>query len=783
MTSPDDDDLWRVSTRSQISIEPSDPGLAKEAHRSVSAARSLGRSAAPIAALLVLGFAHVLPVLASGRVWARNDYGSSVVPAFATLTGHVPFAAPSWAPHVFGGAPLEVLAAMPRYPLNLFAYFLEPPQAAAVFVGLHLAIAAVAAWFFVRRVGGASRSAALFGAMVYAFTGALWLRGMHPDYLAVAAWMPAVLRAAWDLTTAESIVRRRASAALLAVFTGLTLLVGGGAPMVMLCVLAAFAVLWDGLDMRVAAGVPRRRALRDAAPWLAAGVGAGVLLGAPGLLPFVEVVLDGARRSLTVAESSAFALFPDGWGRLLVPELGAEWTWPDQVERWLYFGVLTLPLAVIGYRHDARGRKLALWALIALVAALGILGPIHWLLYYGMPGYSMLRAPSRWVIVAGLAVAALAARGLDAMLSDERARRSALIPWAAALLLLAAVAAFVSPDTRPVRVGAILLGINAVFAGLWFTAAFGLQTGDPRRRWLALGAIVLLSIDCAGIVMRTRADEHPAALAPPAVLAEATRAAGSSRVFHDDSAGPRPLDNGNRWGYRNARGYSQAVPASFSTLLDLGAPPQLRFTGWPERLDPRLLRLLGVGVYVGAADLPPPPGFSPRPFVVKDGLAAWRSLSTPFETAVVGEVLVAPTRELEATSVMSIDPRSIAVVSDEVGLPVRVPGRKPAPAGLATLERVEDGRTLRARVTADREALLVVGEGHHRRWRAYVDGKPAPLVRANAIWMGVRVPAGDSTVELVCGPAARPWMLLLGVAGVALTAWVSPVRRRVILRA
>lgn len=782
MAHPDDEDLWRVSTRSQIPIEASDPGLAKETRPAVTAGLALRRSAAPIAALLVLGLSHVLPVLVTGRVWARNDYGSSVVPAFATLTGRTPMSAPSWAPHVFGGAPLEVLAAMPRYPLNVFAYFLEPERAAAVFVGLHLAIAAVAAWFFVRRVGGASRSASLFGAMVYAFTGALWLRGMHPDYLAVAAWMPAVLRATWDLVSAESVLRRRTHASLLAVFTGLTLLIGGGAPIVMLTVLAALAIVWDGLSTRAAAGVPRRRGLREAAPWLAAGVGAGVLLGAPGVLPFLEVILDGARRSLTLAESSSFALFPDGWGRLLVPELGAEWNWPMQVERWLYFGILTLPLAVLGLRHDARGRTIALWTLVALIAALGVVGPLHWVLYYAVPGYSLLRAPGRWVIVAGLAVGALAARGLDAVVSDERARKPATFAFGGAVFL--AVAGLAGAASDSLREGALLLAGNAALAGAWLFVAHRMPIADRRRRWLAMSAAVVLSIDCAGVVMRMPVDEPPAALEAHPVLAEAARVAGRARVFHDDAAGPRPLDNGNRWGYRNARGYSQAVPATLSTLLDLGETPQLRFTAWPERLDPRLLRLLGVAVYVGSSEAAPPPGFSPRPFARKEGLAAWKSLSTPFETAVVGEVLVAPTRELEATSVMAIDPRSIAVVSEDVGLPARTPGRKPAPAGRATMERLEDGRVLRSHVTADRDALLVLGEGHHRRWRAYVGGKRVPLVRANAIWMGVRVPAGESSVELVCGPAARPWMLALGLAGAGLLFWISPVRRpRAILRA
>lgn len=782
--SADDDDLWKVPTRPQVPIAPADdpPSEERAVGQTAVAATLPRRSAAPILALVLMGFAHVIPVLVTGRVWARNDYGSSVIPAFAMLTGRLPFfGAPSWAPHVFGGAPLEVLAAMPRYPLNVFAYLLDPMHALAVFVGLHLAIAAVSAWFFTRRVAGATRSAALVGAMVYAFGGALWLRGMHPDYLAVAAWMPAVLRAAWDVCAAESPQRRRKFAAILAIVTGLVLSIGGGAPIVMLTVLATIVVMADGLSERAAAGVPRTRGARDAAPWLAAAVGAGILLSAPGSFPFLEVILDGARGHLDVAESSAFSLAPPAWGRVVVPEIGARWPWPYQVEPWVYLGILTLPLALLAALRDARGRKLALWTIAALVAAIGILGPIHWVLYYAVPGYSLLRAPGRWVIVAALAAGGLAARGLDALLVDANTRRSAWI--LAGTMGVAALAAALAPSQDvALRRGLLFLAANGALAGAWLFAA-GRVVGRPGAsgvRFVAVAAAVVLAVDLAGVVVRTPVDDPPAALEPPEVLAVAAREAEAdgTRIFHDDEAGPRPLGNGGRWGYRNARGYSQVVPTSVSTLFDLGAPSQVRFTGWPERLDPRLLRLLGVGVYVGSDRAAPPPGFSMKPFVEKDGLAAWKTLADPFETAVVSDVVVAPSRKLEAASAMAIDLESIAAVSADVGLPARVPGSKARPAGSATLERAEDG-TLRVQVNAERDALLVVGEGHHRRWRATVNGAPTPTVRADAIWIGVRVPPGESEVVLRVAAAVRWWMWALSLAGVAATLWIAaPLWRR-----
>src|SRR3954454_23951862 len=99
------------------------------------------------------GIEHGLPALLTGSVYARNDYGAELVPALDTLRGHVPFfGAPGWNPAIFGGAPAEVLPTMARYPLTLLAYLLPAEHAVPLLVGLHLAIAAVTAWLFVRRV-------------------------------------------------------------------------------------------------------------------------------------------------------------------------------------------------------------------------------------------------------------------------------------------------------------------------------------------------------------------------------------------------------------------------------------------------------------------------------------------------------------------------------------------------------------------------------------------------------------------------------------------------------
>ena len=64
---------------------------------------------------------------------------------------------------------------------------------------------------------------------------------------------------------------------------------------------------------------------------------------------------------------------------------------------------------------------------------------------------------------------------------------------------------------------------------------------------------------------------------------------------------------------------------------------------------------------------------------------------------------------------------------------------------------------VRLRLSAGGPRLLVVGDNFHPHWRALVDGRPAPLLRADYVWKAVPVPAGEHLVELLyrSPPVAR----------------------------
>jgi uncharacterized membrane protein YfhO len=50
--------------------------------------------------------------------------------------------------------------------------------------------------------------------------------------------------------------------------------------------------------------------------------------------------------------------------------------------------------------------------------------------------------------------------------------------------------------------------------------------------------------------------------------------------------------------------------------------------------------------------------------------------------------------------------------------------------------------------TTGAPGLLMLGEVYYPAWKAYVDGEPAPLYRADHLFRAVPIPEGEHTIEL-----------------------------------
>ena len=104
-------------------------------------------------------------------------------------------------------------------------------------------------------------------------------------------------------------------------------------------------------------------------------------------------------------------------------------------------------------------------------------------------------------------------------------------------------------------------------------------------------------------------------------------------------------------------------------------------------------------------------------------------------------------------------------------------GLSPA-AGDAAVEADRPGATV-VRATPDRPALLVLNDAFAPGWTAEVDGRPAPIVRANALVRGVWLDAGVHrvTFRYRAPGLAEGWALALAGA-LGLGAWGLVRRRR-----
>jgi len=129
-----------------------------------------------------------------------------------------------------------------------------------------------------------------------------------------------------------------------------------------------------------------------------------------------------------------------------------------------------------------------------------------------------------------------------------------------------------------------------------------------------------------------------------------------------------------------------------------------------------------------------------------------------------------PTAVWEA--MLDLDPRQAAIVEGgEPGVPDCVDG-----AGAGTAEIVSDSpQHMVITTTSDAPALLVQTDSYYPGWEATIDGEPAALLRADLLFRGIPVPAGEHTVELRYRPSMiRAALLvapfgLLGLLGLLIT--------------
>ncbi|HYG12199.1 MAG TPA: hypothetical protein VD835_19790, partial [Pyrinomonadaceae bacterium] len=211
------------------------------------------------------------------------------------LDGHLPI----WNPYYFGGMPLFGAAQGGLlFPLNWFFLFFSAPTAINIAVLCAYALAGVGAFLYARR-GGASVLGALVSGLVWQWSGFLVAHVGHTNVVHTAMLLPWVL---WAID-GYAITRRRANAALIAVFVAFQSFAGHQQTFVYSLMLAAAYAVYLGVR---AEQVERRRPYLIALSMLMLGV----VLAAVQILPTFELMRNSLRAGATYDFFSTFSLPP-----------------------------------------------------------------------------------------------------------------------------------------------------------------------------------------------------------------------------------------------------------------------------------------------------------------------------------------------------------------------------------------------------------------------------------------------------------------------------------------
>jgi Bacterial membrane protein YfhO len=750
----------------------------------------------------------LLPNLAAGlplRTYFFRDFTATFYPlrlfaARQLRAGRLP----AWNPFIFEGS-FQLPAV---YPPDLLLALSPGPVFASWLLTLHLPLAALGAYWLARELG-ASRVGAFAGGALYALCGfALSTLNLYV-FLQALALAPFVV----------GLARRAANG-------GRRTVVAAAAVLALALSTLAVEFVGQALLLGLALGIvsrPSRGTLGRLAAVTALGIGlAGLPLAVTlGLLPETvrgagfapDVRLGNAVHPVVLLQ----ALLPRLFG---LPQGPAEVWWgggffskglPYFLS--LYVGPTAVALAALGVGALPRRERACLLALggAGLWYALGEWGGLATLVSH-LPLMGAFRFPSKALLLPHIVLALAAAHGVDRL----RSGRAAWLRLALVLGLLTAAATLVvlllgaAPPSLVAWAGVVpafwphvvdVAGADGALVGLMALVGGGLAFAVRRNRLRPAPAALVLVALAVGDLARAGAGLNPQAPAS----------------FFDPLPETRTLGLDELGGGR-AFSYGVDHSPAFREFLGRGAPGLTLAATWISRQT--LAPYSNVVDQVETPEATDLTSFVPRPREL--GPEAYAP------GAVAG--LLPWLRQAAVVRVLSLDPLHDPGLALLAAVPLGPPGlalhvyrlggawprayvacrvsraqdvqealRRPFAAGFVPSDEVALEQTFavgctsgsarrlafrpgeeRYAVEADGSGLLVTRESFARGWKAAVDGRTAPVFRADGKHRAVPIPPGRHEVVL----RYRPPGLFLGLALTSLSAalavgacWGPPARR------
>lgn len=664
---------------------------------------------------------------------------------------------PFWNPHLFSGAPhLANFQTGALYPPNLLAYLVARPFEYAtleLLAILHFLLASYGAYWLARALS-ISRAGAVLAGIVYAYSGFLVAHLGHYPMLATAAWAPFVFAAVIGTVRHSSW-----PVALLGTLALALAILGGHQPILLMTLAATLAIglfeIWRATDFVYPTGWSDRRVAVDwreargrALPHVArlafmALVAAG--LAAPALGPSLQHTGHTVRAGLDYQSASEFSVQPTALLHLVLPTIYGSnptdyWGPFSNTEIWGYTGVLALALAAYGLLIRPT-RTRVFWLAVAGVSLLFLLGPyspLHGWTYAFAPGFDRIRGAGRAFMFFDLAVAVLAAWGLDGLLVRHRnglTRNMTALKWGAIGLAgsLAVVAGFVVP-----LFASNVIGINDPSN----RPVIALDNAIMLALWLALGLVVAL------VALRTTL--RGGALVLLVVSAVTLSLFHATAPFNPTT---QPI----------LVGYGHADAISFLRERRAQDGP-FRIEAVSGLWQPNLPLLAGVDDIGGLYDPLAVKAYDDyRSSAVRDrGSDAYRALNVRYIISSVDSDPPAPgvtrafqTAALTIWEIPGWQPRAWVAGSDE---PVHI------------IEHGPDRMTLLVPPTPS-PSLVVVSQTFYPGWTASADGQSVGVGQYDGVLQVVYLPPNVTSIELSFRP--ENWWLWLALGLVAALVWLA----------
>lgn len=736
---------------------------------------------------------------------------------------------PKWVPYVYGGLPLFSNPGSTYYPVRWLADLVLPVSKLypTIFV-VHFFLGGLGAYLLARELG-ARRWIAFLAGIAFQFSGLMmsYVLAGHDGRIIVATLAPMLFFFLHrGVRTGELASFAGAAAtvglALLSfqIQSAYYLLLGGAA-------WAVYCLIHHGVH-RDGRALGRRLALGLGA--VAFGFALAAVNFIP-FLDYVDHSPRGTGEGRGYDYAVSWSMEPSELLGIAVPEQAGvleHYNWQQNPNanpfklHSEYAGALVVVLLLLGFgyaRGDSRWWFFLGLSVFALSIAFGGHTPIYRLWYELLPGTKRFRAPSisfflvvtSFVTMAALTLEAIARR-LDAAAlradaraarrSDRSASRTAgALPhagkWLLAiggLALLGLLLSLGGDNSHPSAAAASAGWLRfCLFLGVVLGLLWGWMRGAiaPTVLALVLAAVTVLDL---WIIDRRFFETRP----PP----DETFAADDVVRFLRTQPGPYrvwvlPLGGGVGYGQpadylmhfdieqaggehgNQLQRWNQFVGAGEQTYVDwhnfLGGLIDPADAHLREFLDAANVRYLITGqplqgmpyplVHAGPAGAVfENPSALPRAWLVADARVA--AEGTEIETMRQPAFDFRTTALIDRPLEQPLAPAAGATtpVPDSAGTDT---ARTASTVGDARVTTYEPDRVV-VETSAGRDALLVLSDNWYPDWRVTVDGAEAPLYRANHTFRGVRVPAGDHTVEFTFDPADLRLGFAIHVTGMLL---------------